>query len=337
VKGRVLHTTSQQRYGRVTKAPLLEHFKERLKAVGKTWILLLTLLTCCLRANAAQHNVDFSAVQKAIVFMYGADAHGHEDASAPQATGFLVAIPDKGDVHHGSIVLITARHVVDPVWGGCGTANPTRLFMRLNTLGFNPSTDETGVDYVAIDLIASGPSRNIFTSVDASVDAAVIVLTPSVQKAMAKFDFREIPLSDFATRDEAKALNTGDEVVSVGLLPDFPGVRRNYPITKFGHISTKPQERVRVRCSPKGPLLTNPLRIWFVAANLVSGNSGSPVLFVPTLFSGQRALLIGVQSCSWEGSDIAGMTPIEYVFEIIESMDIPNADLFRGSRQDKKP
>jgi hypothetical protein len=277
-------------------------------------------------------------VQKTIVFIYGADAHGHENTSSPLATGFFVGVPNKDDQSHGVLLLITARHVVDPVWGGCATLNPSRLFMRLNTQDFNPSKDDTGVDYLQMDLIMTGPKRNVFTSVDPSVDAAVFLLPESTRKELKKFDFSDIGLPNFATRDEAKALNSGAEVVSAGLLPDFPGVRRNYPIMKFGHISIKPQERVRVHCGPGAALLSNPLWLWFIAANLVGGNSGSPILFAPKLFTGGRATLIGLQSTSWEGADIAGMTPIEDIYEIIEAMELSNADLYRGPpRETKKP
>jgi hypothetical protein len=302
-----------------------------------TLFLFLILFGCCLTFNA-QSTVDLDKVQRAIVFLYGADQHGHENASAPLATGFFTVVPFKNDPLHGPLLLITARHVLDPVWAGCAPVNPTRLFMRLNAKDFDPSKDDTGVKFVQLDLIWSGRNRNVFTTVDSSVDAAVLTLPNSITKEVEKSDVGSIDIVNFATRDEARALTSGAEIVSAGLLPDFPGVRRNYPIMKFGHVSTKPQERVRVHCGFGGALLSHPLHFWFIAANLVGGNSGSPILFKPPLYSGQRATLIGLQSTSWEGSDIAGMTPIEDIFEIIEVMELPDADLYRGPpREPKKP
>jgi hypothetical protein len=40
--------------------------------------------------------------------------------------------------------------------------------------------------------------------------------------------------------------------------------------------------------------------------------------------------IIGVQSSSFGGADIAGMTPIEDVFKIIEQHSLPKLDLHRG-------
>jgi hypothetical protein len=52
---------------------------------------------------------------------------------------------------------------------------------------------------------------------------------------------------------------------------------------------------------------------WMIAASLVGGNSGSPIFFAPSAItmSNQpaRAILLGVQSTSFEGTDVAGMAP----------------------------
>ena len=82
-------------------------------------------------------------------------------------------------------------------------------------------------------------------------------------------------------------------------------------------------------------------RVWFIAANLVRDNSGSPVFFVPlgtgSIIVGgniNRVVLIGVQSSSFEGADVAGMTPIEDVVDIIMK-HLPNSDLYRGDPSQK--
>lgn len=81
-----------------------------------------------------------------------------------------------------------------------------------------------------------------------------------------------------------------------------------------------------------------PLSVWFIAINLIGGNSGSPIVSVPRMFSGDRALLVGLQSMTIEGSDISGMTPSDRIFEIIEKLNLPDADLYRGpERKVAKP
>ena len=69
--------------------------------------------------------------------------------------------------------------------------------------------------------------------------------------------------------------------------------------------------------------------------NLVPGNSGAPILYFPEgtngmSFGGGRVTLIGLQSTSFLGSDIAGMTPVNFIFDVIRGLNLPGADLYRG-------
>ena len=151
-------------------------------------------------------------------------------------------------------------------------------------------------------------------------------------------DAEAIPISDFATDEEAEQKGATDPVISVGLLLSYPGVKRNYPIFKFGYISTKPDEAVASRCVGDGaPTL---LRLWLLSIDLIPGTSGSPIFFAPegangTSFGGARAMLIGLQSTSYVGADVSGMTPVRYIFEAIESLNLRDADLYRGLSQNK--
>jgi len=86
------------------------------------------------------------------------------------------------------------------------------------------------------------------------------------------------------------------------------------------------------------------VRVWYIAANLINGNSGSPIFYAPPFFADRvkRGVLIGLQSSSLialsnqagnnvlEPADIAGMTPVEDVFKIIEQHSSPAVDLYRG-------
>jgi hypothetical protein len=83
------------------------------------------------------------------------------------------------------------------------------------------------------------------------------------------------------------------------------------------------------------------MKVWFVAANLAPGNSGSPIYYVPPGFGGlqivnQRPLFLGIQSVSFVLYDVAGMTPAQYVYTMIEKMKLPDSDL-RRNVQPKKP
>jgi hypothetical protein len=287
----------------------------------------LMLLAFC-SSVTAQVFVGYEPVRKSVVFLYGADAAGEVDKSATLATGFIVGIPLKSQPSDVALLLVTARHVVDPVWASCPPhRNPSRIFVRFNKANFDPASADSGVDYMPVSLVPDGPHKTVFTDPDSSIDAVVII--PPMSLSRDKFDFAEISSDRFATPDEIKQLDSGIEIVSAGLLPAFPGIRRNYPIFKFGRISTKPGERIQVACAPGEPPML--LRLWFIAANLVAGNSGSPVLSMPRMNSADRAALIGLQSTSFTGSDVAGITPVQYIYEILDSMKLPDWNLQQGN------
>lgn len=119
--------------------------------------------------------------------------------------------------------------------------------------------------------------------------------------------------------------------MSAGLIPAFSGIRRNYPVFKFGYISSRPDEKITMKDCPNG--IARQETAWTIAASLVPGNSGSPVLYVPVAFNGVqfggygRASIIGVQSSAIVGWDVAGMTPISFLVDAIRSAGIPDADL----------
>ena len=126
--------------------------------------------------------------------------------------------------------------------------------------------------------------------------------------------------------------------MSAGLLPCASGKKRNYPIFKFGGYRAFPESR---GCPERGhePTPAHGLKVWFIAASLVPGNSGSPLFYAPPyLVPGgvnKRPIFLGVQSLSYIPWDVAGMTPAQYVYEIIEEMNPPDGDLRRGAEADR--
>jgi hypothetical protein len=118
--------------------------------------------------------------------------------------------------------------------------------------------------------------------------------------------------------------------MSAGLIPGLTGNNRNYPIFKFGQISNIPPEDIETHCSPN--LSAFSVKVWLIAANLVPGNSGSPIFHVPLggsgfSFGGTRPMLLGLQSLSFLGADVAGMTPIKYVYDILQDIGFPDGEL----------
>lgn len=305
-----------------------------------SWLVLLLTVCLPLRANT---NILVESIKKMVVFIYAADANGEADKNHPLGTGFLVVTPvgvtpnlmGKDAIIRGELLLVTARHIVDPAWAFCSGPQPSVVYLRVNKKNYDPAKDSTGVDYVRVPLVKSR-ERQYFVSEDDKVDAAVIDV--GEQFSPDKYDFQAMRLSVFASPDEISKMGIGDSVTSPGLIPGKSGEKRNYPFFKFGNISNIPDEPVEIACDRRMPELRLE-RVWFVAANLVGGNSGSPILYVPPAMFAQgvtRGVIIGVQSSSFDGADIAGMTPIEDVFKIIEGHAPPGADLYRGDETKRK-
>jgi hypothetical protein len=295
----------------------------------------VVLLLASAATSLASIPVNTEAVQRSIVFLY-AENNDRVDERRQVGTGFLVLVPSKGNPQMGALLLITARHILDHDWGFCSGANPKRIYMRLNRASYDPNKEANGVQYEPVTLVEDGRSR-YWVSSDDKVDAAIVLLEGR-HYSESKLEINPINLSDFAAPDEIKNLAVGDSVLSAGLIPGKSGEKRNYPFFKFGNISSKPDEPTWINCETGMPELRLE-RVWFIAANLVPGNSGSPVFTYPLgtagmSLGGGRVMLIGVQSSSFGGADIAGMTPIADVFEII-SKNLPEADLYRGDPRQK--
>jgi hypothetical protein len=287
---------------------------------------ILTAVLTLVSSVRAGVNINVQAVSKAVVFLYGPDTSGK--VTVPLGTGFLAEVPLASDPTRAFFFLITARHIVDPQWAHCAEGNPTRIYARFNKKNFDAAKDAVGTGDLPLDLVQDGkPTWN--ANSDDEVDAAVFFLNA---KALADYDYVAVPVSVFPTPEEVKSLATGDNIISAGLIPGASGKKRNYPVFKFGNISSIPDEPADVSCQ-QGTSRSE--KVWFIAASLVPGNSGSPIFYFPfgsggiSLGSG-RPLLLGVQSMSFLPWDVAGMTPVQYVYEIIQQMKIPNADLRRG-------
>ncbi len=300
--------------------------------MNRTLSLLLFTFLAVLRSSASI-NINTEVVKKSVVYIYGGDNEGKQaDPTRILGTGFLVFAPVSSAENRGYYLLVTARHIFDPAWAHCPTSNPQWVYLRMNTKNYDPKKDESGIAFVSIRVTVN---ETWLHHTDENVDVAVVLLNP---KSFEAFDVNEIPVSDFATEEEAKQRTPSDPVISAGLLLAYPGVKRNYPVLKFGHLSTQPDELIPGQCVQNGG--STLMRLWLLSINLLSGNSGSPIFYVPegannASFGGGRAALIGLQSIAFVGFDVSGMTPVQYIFETIEAMKLPDADLYRGLPQNK--
>lgn len=301
---------------------------------GSLFAMTLFLAILCDSTTATQ-NINTKLLSKSVVYLYRGNGSGQILTDLPLGTGFLVTVPLLSDPKHGYLILVTARHVLDPAWNHCPESEPDMLYVRYNKKKYDPKADESGVGYASVPLYGSGAPIWVHPQ-EPDADVAVILLDGKAVDESA--DASGIQISDFATDEEADQKGATDPVVSVGLLVSYPGAKRNYPVFKFGYISTKPDEVVPSQCVSGGA--TNSLRLWLISINLFPGTSGSPIFFAPegangANFGGGRAMLMGLQSTSYLGADVSGMTPVRYIFEAIQSLNLHDADLYRGPRRVK--
>jgi hypothetical protein len=234
---------------------------------------LIALVVTCWPAQATI-NINVDAVQKTVVFIYASDASGAVDRNRPMGTGFLVAVPHNADPNRFYSFLVTARHILDPTWAKCAQVNPAVVYARLNKKGFKQGSDDSGFDFIPIRLTDHGmPTWSHHQGND--IDAAVMPISINQDQ----FDTQWIPVELFPTDTEISAQSIGDPIMSAGLLPGLAGNTRNHPIFKFGQISNIPTEDIETRCAQQTP--TFQVKVWLIAANLVPGNSGSPIFHVP--------------------------------------------------------
>jgi hypothetical protein len=230
-------------------------------------------------------------------------------------------VPTKSNPKVGYALLVTARHIVNPEWDGC-PATKDGLFAVLNKKHFDPQKDTVGtVDVPLVDSINGEPVWHYPS--DESVDIVFMNINGPVFMGL-DLENEPILLSQLPTEQELKMVNSGAQIASAGLLLGASGTHRNYPIFKFGYVSSVPDEKVNVACCPScTPKLQT---AWMIAASLVPGNSGSPIFFVPPNFSPQRAFLLGVQSSSFAGYDVAGMAPVQFLLDAIKKQNFADAD-----------
>jgi hypothetical protein len=294
-------------------------------------ILSLLLIVLAAEIGNAITSIDTKFLNKTVVFFFAADANGQPLRDRLVATGFLLVVPSKsGQTSYP--LLITARHVVDPVWAGCASSDPRRLFIRVNKLHFDPRVDQAGVSYIAIDLIQNEQST-WQKSDDDSVDVAVLKVPQDLLSG--NYDVGFLNFRNFGRPEEVAKLGIGSQTASTGLVPGLEGQKRNNPIFHFGKIASIPDETVPFQC--RTDTEPRPLHIWWIATTLVPGTSGSPIFFDPLFPPGAdisagepRAMLIGLQSLSAKGADVSGMTPASYILDVVTHSVPDDADLRLG-------
>jgi hypothetical protein len=232
------------------------------------------MLTVLMASSCAYSQTVPPDFKKAVCFIFGKSAphlpNGEPvrapDGSplilkeAPLGTAFFVEYPDpRGGSEFGFFYLVTAKHVLKDSDGKFLKSVKIRLNLK-DTGGFDfldvPVTDEGGTPLWFMD------------GQDSSDEAAAYPLLPD----QTKFDYKAVPIQMFVTNETFAAANVaeGDKVFFVGLLPQFYGVSRNYPVVRNGTVALITDEKI-----PLGNI--GPHRLYVAEISAWPGNSGSPV------------------------------------------------------------
>lgn len=100
-------------------------------------------------------SINAEAVRKSVVFIYATCDPSVLSVppcplnAEPQSdgTGFLVSVPHKGGGDY--VILVTARHIVDPAWDNCPPQS-NHLSAHFNNAEYDPTKDDVG--YVDLPL-----------------------------------------------------------------------------------------------------------------------------------------------------------------------------------------
>jgi S1-C subfamily serine protease len=172
---------------------------------------------------------------------------------APVGTGFFVTVEEDG---FGQAYLVTAKHVHRDLM------KSPKAYIRLN--GDTPAED-------AEHSVLGSDWR--FHN-DPAVDLAVLAITGPLQGAYNSLGFNDV----IAAPDELRKANwswppgVGEQLIYAGLLAQYSGHRRTFPIVRMGHMALVTDEKIEGEYGPSHYHLAD--------LQTFPGHSGGPVWFV---------------------------------------------------------
>lgn len=242
-------------------------------------------------------------MKKTVAFVYG-QAHARDKdgksvlLDGTLGTAFFVLYPDpRGGEDYGFVYIVTAKHVLKDELEG---KYLEKVRLRMN------KKDGSGVSFGNIPVSDSqGKLLWLDDKDDPNADVAVTLGHPTEGLV----DYLTFPLSGFSSDDSLKKSNVseGDSVYLVGLMPQFTGENRNYPVVRHGYIALLSDEPIPIGPNVKEKVYALELGSW-------PGQSGSPVFLS---LGGMRGanLMLG-ESYSLLGL-MLGFVPNERPFETV--------------------
>jgi hypothetical protein len=259
------------------RPPVLKGKENSVTSQSRVRRLLMLALAPVLFLNA-QFSVgqSINEQKKAVVFIFGTIHPLNPDKTAitntdgnqvgveiPLGTGFFVDYPDQRPGCE-IVYLVTAKHVLQDADGAFLPSVRIRMNLR------SPVGDAQ-FGFIS-DIPVTDPQGNLlwFHSQNQAEDVVALPLLPDERE----FEFTAIPttmfLSDRTLNSGAAA--EGDELYFIGLMEQYYGAKRNYPLVRRGTLALLTDEDIDTPTGRQKVLIAE-LESW-------PGNSGAPVFLL---------------------------------------------------------
>lgn len=246
----------------------------------KHLILILALLVFGSPFSNAQSVDD---LKKCVAFIFGQIHTRGADGrpvtlEAPLGTAFFVAYPDaRGGPDYSFGYIVTAKHVLRDADGSYLKS----IKLRVNLLKPEPNSDLTFGEIRVTD-----DQGHLLWFEDKEDPQNDVVVTPGVPDSKL-IEFKMVPVGMFVDKDllEKRKVQEGDSVYLFGLMPQYYGERKNYPVVRRGTLALLTDEAIRTAPDARQHAYLAELASW-------PGNSGAPVFLDLAGFRG-NALISG--------------------------------------------
>jgi hypothetical protein len=183
----------------------------------------------------------------------------------PLGTGFFVRYKDEASGKE-ICYLVTARHVLQDM---DGTLLPS-VKLRMN---LKSPTGEIKYGYIDHVPVGDGDGNLLWLhSGDPAADVAMLPLLPDSNM----FEYASISNRDFLSNAalQSGSVNEGDDLYFIGMMAQYYGAERNYPLVRHGTLAMLTDEKID---TPTGPQ-----KVFIAELESWPGNSGSPVFLEET-------------------------------------------------------
>jgi hypothetical protein len=238
------------------------------------------------------HAQEISPQKDVVAFVFGT-VHPQDKDGKPVAiemalgTAFFVGYPDPGGGPTFTLgYLVTAKHVLKDVDGSFLKEIKLRVDLK----------DNQGAEFIT-NIPVSDEKGNLlwFHDTDDAVDVAALPFLPD----LGKFQYRQIPLAMFAddAMIEREKVAEGDSLYFIGLMAQYYGEKKNYPVVRRGTLALMTDEQIDTPTGRQNAFIAE-LASW-------PGNSGSPVFLSltgirgSTITAGINLRFLGILSGSF--------------------------------------